>query len=468
MTLRKSSYVPTPRADPQILPRLAMIVQVMGGQKSVSQGARELGLSRNHFQTILHRAEANLLSSLAVKAGGRPSRPAQVVSQQAQLRALQRQNATLRKQVAATQQLLEVAGGLLRGRLRPSTRGRRPRQSGGIRDEAGSDSDPEGWHRTVLSGAEQMHRLGLTRRAAAHLAGVDAATVRRWRASGHSLRAKPGATTENVAHAQHLVRALHGMIGASALARATPGLSRREAGRVKACELTRMERERKAQLVRVRLSQPGILRGIDAMHFPTNEGSLYALIAADGAIPYRTMLVCAEHYDAALVLQLLEQDIARNGAPLVLRLDRARCHDTSSVNALLAHHGILRLHGPAHYPRYYGQLERQNREHRQWMRSVPRQSRRSTARCLGEMLTSVNTLWPRCTLQWRTAEQLWSNRLPVLVDRAHLREEVSARAERIACDQRSRGLSADVAERLAIERTLAQMGYLRLQPGGWC
>lgn len=470
MSQRKGSYEPSPKADGQTLPRLTAVMAVLAGQTTVSAAARELGLSRNHFQTILHRAERALIESVRLKVGGRPSRSEQRVRQQAQLKQLKGENAKLRKQLAATQQLLEVAGTLLRGRRRASPRARRSRKMGEVRSEGASESEAQRWRGEVLRGAQQMRRLGLTARAAAQLAGVDAATVRRWRVAAHAPRAPaaPAPGPEQVAQAEQRVRALHGLVGAAALAEGIEGLSRRQAARIKLEVLTRMERERKAHLVRVRVSQPGVLRGIDAMHFATREGVLYALICADAAIPYRTMLVCAEHYDAALVARTLEQDILRHGAPLVLRLDRARCHEAAGVRELLAQHGVLVLHGPAHYPGYYGQLERQNREHRMWMRSVPKQSRADTEQCLGQMLEAVNTLWPRSTLRWKTAQQRWQEHQPIHIDRAALREEVQARAERIARDQRSRGVTAELAERLAIERTLERMGYLRLQPGGWC
>lgn len=472
MSQRKASYEPSPKVQRQTLPRLAAVMAVLAGQKTVSAAARELGLSRNHFQTILHRAERELIESVRLKAGGRPSRSEQLLRQQAELKQLKRENAKLRKQLAATQELLEVAGTLLRGRRRASPRARRARKMGEVRSEGANESEAQRWRGEVLRGAQQMKRLGLTARAAAQLAGVDAATVRRWRvaAPAPGAPAAPAPGPEQVAQAEQRVRALHGLVGAAALAQGIEGLSRRQAARIKLEVLTRMERERKAGLVRVRVrvSQPGVLRGIDAMHFATREGVLYALICADAAIPYRTMLVCAEHYDAALVARTLEQDILRHGAPLVLRLDRARCHEAPGVRELLAQHGVLVLHGPAHYPGYYGQLERQNREHRMWMRSVPKQSRVDTEQCLGQMLEAVNTLWPRSTLRWKTAQQRWQERQPIHIDRAALREEVQARAERIARDQRSRGVTAELAERLAIERTLERMGYLRLQPGGWC
>jgi hypothetical protein len=48
------------------------------------------------------------------------------------------------------------------------------------------------------------------------------------------------------------------------------------------------------------------------------------------------------------------------------------------------------------------------------------------------------------------------------------REEVEDRALRIARTLKRRGQPADLAERLAIERTLEHRGYLRRQLGGWC
>ena len=72
-------------------------------------------------------------------------------------------------------------------------------------------------------------------------------------------------------------------------------------------------------------------------------------------------------YVAESVAAALELDIVNHGAPVAYRLDRARCHDTPVVRQVLDRQSILALHGPAHHPGYYGQLERQNREHRAWL-----------------------------------------------------------------------------------------------------
>ena len=54
---------------------------------------------------------------------------------------------------------------------------------------------------------------------------------------------------------------------------------------------------------------------------------------------------------------------ASTALSLVVRMDRAKAHRAPRVTALLDAHKVLVLHGPPRYPRFYGQLERQNREH---------------------------------------------------------------------------------------------------------
>jgi transposase len=457
-----------------VTPRLAAIVEVLAGLKSVSAAARSLGLSRNHFQSILHRAVLALVESIAIKPGGRPRKSSEVATLQAQLKRLQRDHARLSKQVDSTHRLLEVAGGLLHGRIRPSQRRPRTRKSEGKRHEP-QDSEPDDGRRGVLEGVDEMRRLGLSAPLAAAIAGVNAATVRRWRAhvrdGGLAYRARPRArpiSRTAASTAEQLVRQLHGLIGAEALRHSVAGLSRRAALGVKAQTLSAMERERKASLQRLTITQPGVVRGFDAMYFATASGPLYALIGADGAVPYRTSLTTATHYNAQSVARALVYDLENNGAPLVLRCDRARAHATPAVRAILAAQGVLVLQGPPHYPRFYGQLERQNREHRRWMATSVAQRRLDTESSLHEMLHCVNDLWPRRTLQWHTAAEAWNARPRLTVDRQAFREEVNECALTIAHQLHRRDQPANLAERLGIERTLERMGYLRQELGGWC
>ena len=72
----KSRYTPWPQLPAELMPRLAGIVQVLAGMQSLSQAAREVGLSRNHFQSLLHRSLLAMIESLTPKQAGRPAKAA--------------------------------------------------------------------------------------------------------------------------------------------------------------------------------------------------------------------------------------------------------------------------------------------------------------------------------------------------------------------------------------------------------
>lgn len=466
---RRNPYTQLPAVPPEIVPRLTAVLAVLGGIKTVSRAAADLGLSRNRFQSLMHRSIEALVTALAVQPAGRPAKPARERALQAEVARLTRENTTLRQRLDLNARLMEVMGGVLQGRIRASGRQRRRRSPAGARRDGGEESEPDARRRRALLRAEHLRMLRLPAAAAARLAGVGASTLRRWRARGlpaRRTRRQPLAVGVRDA-AEIRVRALHGQIGAAALGHAVAGLSRRAAAAVKAEVVSALERERKAALTRVTVMVPGVMRGIDAMHQPRERAARYALIAADGAIPYRTSVTSGPRYDTALVVRALEWDLAQAGAPLVYRLDRAGCHDTAPVRALLDAYQVLRLHGPPHDPGYYGQLERQNLEHRAWVEQASPEDAPLEAR-LPIMIDRINRLWPRRSLGWRTAADAWNARPPLVVDRTALHEEVMDRAARIARTLDVRGRPADLAERLAIEQVLARRGYLRQEIGGWC
>jgi len=315
-----------------------------------------------------------------------------------------------------------------------------------------------------------MHALGVTLVRACWLAGLDAATIRRWRRRTFQLeRRAPYLAQQTRQQAESRVRELHGLIGAAALSHGIEGLSRRAAARIKADTLACVERERKAVLSHVAINTAGVVRGIDAMHFATNNGSRYALIAADACAPFRTSVAVSAHYDGALVAHLLKEDITNHEAPLVLRADRARAHDTPEVRAILHQHRILMLHGPPRFPCFYGQLERQNREHRAWLAALADPAGAPMQQLLERMIYCLNTLWPRRKLGWYTAADAWRTRAIISADtRTRFIEEVKDRTRRLACTLNVRGVASDFIERLAIEQTLTHMGYLQLQSGARC
>jgi transposase InsO family protein len=265
-----------------------------------------------------------------------------------------------------------------------------------------------------------------------------------------------------------LVHETHGLIGADALRHAVPGVSRRQAAALKRDVLTAMERVRIEHSDCVLVRQPGVVRGFDAMYIATTGGWRFLLVAADGATPFRTSIGVVERYDAASVAAVLERDFAQWGAPLVLRLDRAACHRAPEVADVLANWGVLALHGPAHYPRFYGQLERQNREHRAWLDALGTPSPDALPDAVERMCCTLNAAWPRRILGFRTAEDVWNDRKPNLADRGELRQEVHDCVAGLLRETGAEPLSRMDAERIAIEYALERRGLLSREVGGRC
>lgn len=192
------------------------------------------------------------------------------------------------------------------------------------------------------------------------------------------------------------------------------------------------------------------------------------LVSADGAVPYRTSVHVAARYDTAGVAEAVAKDFAEQGAPLVWRVDRWKAHVTQPVLDLLEEHQVLLMHGPPRHPCFYGQLERQNREHRAWFDALNGDVAELQRKC-ESMREVFNELVPRRTLGWRTAGEAWRSRERVTVDRRELKQEVDARMEKLLKEQKAlRGAYPGLVKRLAIQAALTQRGLLRLTKGGWC
>lgn len=462
--MAKKAYEPEPEIPPALRERYATMLEVIQGRLTVSEGARRLELSRNHFQTLLHRGLGGLLEGITPGEAGRPGKPAREVELERENARLRKENERLRGRTEMTDRLLAVASGVIRGRVR-STRVRAARKEG---SGEGEEPDPVREMRMRIDAERTLREAGLPAALSCAVIGASPATLRRWRRHGAAARG-PALPTEVAAGLRSavdaLVRSLRGQVGAEAIRRAVPGISRRTAAALKHETLTAMERERKSAAERIEVTTPGVMRGFDAMHVPTLEGRRYALVAADAAVPFRTSALATRRYDGASVAEVLEHDFEEHGAPLVLRADRARCHRVPEV---LQGHGVLLLQGPPRHPRYYGQLERQNREHRAWLTAGGPISADDLDRLCHEMLLALNAAWIRRGLGWRTSEEAWDARTRVNVDRASLRAEVEDRAARIRRRADGRAAVAAMAERLAIESALTKLGYLRREPGGGC
>jgi transposase-like protein len=125
-------YTAAPRIPRELAPRYRAITEVLAGELTVSEAARRLGISRNRFQSVLHRALAALIEGMAVKPAGRPREPSSQRTLSQQVAKLQRDNERLSKRAQTADRILGLASGMLKGRL---GRRARSREKGGTAEE---------------------------------------------------------------------------------------------------------------------------------------------------------------------------------------------------------------------------------------------------------------------------------------------------------------------------------------------
>ncbi|HEU5142461.1 MAG TPA: hypothetical protein VFU04_04805 [Solirubrobacterales bacterium] len=474
----KSSYKPAPKVPPELADRYQVVALVIAEQLSVSEGARRLGMARANFQTLVNRTKESMVTTLMPRPTGPTPHPAEQAALSHEVETLRKDNERLTQQLETMDRLLGAAGDVIRG-LRQPARPRTSKTSPRRSTPSSSDDDEEPpatlnstqpttcptptGSTSAMSTVMTMREPGATWRRRARALGVGASTLRR-----HARRGVPGPrpsrarppSAESATAIRGLVRQLRGLAGAASLGKSVTGVSRRQAASIKRDELTAMERDRKASASRVEVPAPGVIRGFDALETRTAEGRRWVLAAGDASVPYRTSLEVVERYDARAVATALDADFAAHGPPLVLRLDRASCHRAPSVVSLLERWRVLPLHGPPRYPRYYGQLERQNREHRAWLAAHGAYSHRDLVADCSHLRTVLNGQWRRPTLEWRTAECVWEQRGELAIDRDELRDAVADGAAR----RLRAGLHHDLAWRLAVENVLTNKNLLRLTP----
>jgi hypothetical protein len=245
------------------------------------------------------------------------------------------------------------------------------------------------------------------------------------------------------------------------------GGSRRDCACIKSAWKTSKERERKRSSMRVRLSMAGVMRAMDQLYVVVDGVQRILLICADAFVPFRTTIALVDCYDALEVARVIVTDIARWGAPLIWRFDRASSHMSFLVQDLLKQWGVLPLFGPAYHPGYYGQMERMNLEHRHWLRLGPELTSGNINYELEHMRTVLNESVLRPILNNRSSSELWKMRSPPDVDRVLLREEVFNRAVEFYSELDGTKDAELISWRWAIETALMNRGLLSIEKGAW-
>jgi transposase-like protein len=462
---KKKTYTPMPEVPEAVREKFLTVMAVQSGAMTVSDGARKLGMSRNQFQSLMHKAMAGMIDAMTPKSPGRKPLPAEQATLRAEREKLKRENDKLKTQVGTTHQMLEMVADIFNRRIDRATSHRESKPKA---TKKSANDDTEDDLRALIA----LRQSQLPMPIAAAIIGVSTATARRWRARSkqglplllpRDARRRAPPAPEVVAKLAAHVRATHGLIGADALRACAPA-SRRQAADVKRATLTAMERERIADTTRVRIASPGIVRGMDGMHVMTTTGVQWLLLFGDASVAYRTSAYATSTYDSDAVARAIDDDFERNGAPLVLRMDRASAQRTPQVNAILARHGVHVLHGPPRHPGFYGQQERQNRDHRAWLDILGTPSPTALPAHAERMQAALNEQWPQRRLAWRTPAQAWSSRPNVDT----VRDAFYAEVLDYKSELRRRALADDMAQRFAIEKALTRNGWLRQQAGGWC
>ena len=452
---KSSTYTPAPElpADPELRRRFGLLVAVMAQTETVSGAARALGLSRNHFQTVLHRVIAAMIAELTPKPAGRPAKPEREAQLEAENRRLRNELEAMQIRSEMIERMMTVVGGIASGKT-PMPRSR-------AKKTKSEDPEPSPLRPLVMTMREQHVPTKLC----SQILQLSSSTVKRLSSPTKPTPAhKPREIdADGACRVRAIVRATHGLTGAASLSKVCK-LPRRVCAGIKRRELREMEIERKARCATVSIIAPAVMRGFDAMHVACSDATAYLLVAADAAIPYRTSIAVVDRYDAASVVAALERDFITNGAPLVLRLDRIACQRTREVYELLDSFGVLALHGPPRLARFYGQLERQNREHRAWQNVLGTVTRTALAEATARMRTALNAHWARPTLDWCTAEDLWRRRAVVTIDRRELRIDVDRRMSLLVDEARD----PLRARRHAIESALRDRGLLTINQGARC
>lgn len=127
--MSKKTYTPLPVVPRELTARYETVMAVMSGSLTVSEGARRLGLSRNHFQSLVHRALGSMIEELGSKPGGRPPMGPREKQLEMESGKLRLQNERLLRRVETTERILGLASGMLQGRMdRGVRRERRPKK----------------------------------------------------------------------------------------------------------------------------------------------------------------------------------------------------------------------------------------------------------------------------------------------------------------------------------------------------
>jgi hypothetical protein len=462
---KKPTYEPVPTVPQQVVPIYDAVLQVLTGRMAKAEGARKLGMHRMVFQSLCHESMSALIRIVTPGKPGRPPMSETEREYRRRVRELEDENERLKRRMQSLEEWEKARTLALHSRPREWSR---PAGRSGTEDDEVAGP--------ILIAACQMINQGMSMAMVAALLMIGLSTLRRYcrrAADGLPIVMRRG-PAPRVIDAEAVVpdawahlEQTRGRAGAVVLSRITGG-SRRVCAAVKKRFLAESEMKRKRSSLRVQIAAPGIVRSFDQLYIWVDGIKRLLLICADAFCAFRTTIELVDHYDSATVARVIADDIRRWGAPLVWRFDRASSHLTTLVLDLLLGAGVLPLCGPARYPCYYGQMERMNREHREWMSLGPELTHGNIGNELNEMCKVLNTVTIRPILEYRSAAALWADRVSPSIDRRELLSEVyDVATDRYA--ELGQGKDNELNSwRYAAESALTRRGLISIETGAWC
>lgn len=93
---------------------MRVIRAVLAERTTISDAAKELGIARVNMQTLVHRVEAAIVTTLQPRATGRAPTSSTERQLKAQVTQLEKENAKLKRQLQAADDMMMAAGEIIR------------------------------------------------------------------------------------------------------------------------------------------------------------------------------------------------------------------------------------------------------------------------------------------------------------------------------------------------------------------
>jgi transposase InsO family protein len=338
--------------------------------------------------------------------------------------------------------------------------------------------------RQVATCAALSTRCRGSQRQLATAVGVSLRTLRCWKAQQRAgtlqphLRGRPPQTCD-VATRNDVIHFLHQVSGPSVALAALRALFPQVSPAILAELLRRYRRlwRRRYRHSGFQLTwhRAGAVWAMDFSQTPQVVDAVknYAFAVRDLASRQQLAWEPVSSEKAEVVLSILVQLFAQYGPPLVLKRDNGSGFIAELTQSTLEAETVAALFSPARHPQYNGGLERSNSTLKTYTHQHAR-SQGHPLRWTSDDLHHARQLANTISRPWGhrgpTPDDAWQSRTPLTLEERAQFQQALAQQRQVAAVDLGLDLSTDLAhadrsrlDRLAISRTLAQLGYLTMR-----